>query len=381
MPVITHPAEWPGAAKAALTHKVGPLPVWGWGAVGAGAILAYRMLRTRGSSSSLNVNPAPVASIIPGSLGGSSGGGGGGGGALVGSLPSIGGGSSVGGGSGIGAGALPDTSGSQDVTTSGNTFGGSNPGGVLTPIAPGGSGGPVSTYNLPNPNQDKGAGYVFGGTTKGVGATVPVDLTGPSQDTNTYVQQLFAIESGAPIPAGSLWPSEATNSAWRRQTLIQFVSSLVGSGSYYNPNGTYLSANQVLAAKGWNDQSPALNLNPVYQSALDRAAQVASGYKGQLLPWESGGAPLSVIPTGSYGDTPVSGYYGTGSGSVPVGSGGASVAAGNAPAAPLTLTEFSNKNRAGVIARAEAAGKNPTTKTVNQTVQADYAKYLQSLPN
>lgn len=80
MPVITHPAEWPGAAKAALTHKVGPLPVWGWGAVGAGAILAYRMLRTRGSSSSLNVNPAPVASIIPGSLGGSQSGGNGGGG-------------------------------------------------------------------------------------------------------------------------------------------------------------------------------------------------------------------------------------------------------------------------------------------------------------
>lgn len=238
--------------------------------------------------------------------------------------------------------------------------------GLITPTAPsGGNKGPVSTYSVPNPNQKNGAGYVKGGTTKGVGATIPVDLSGPSNDTNTYVQQLFAIESGAQIPAGSLWPSEATNPAWRRQTLIQFVASLVGSGSYYNPQGTYLSSNQVLAAESWNQQSPLLNTNPVYAQALTNAAAVAAQNKGQLLPWDSGGSPLQLIDTGSYGTTPVSGMYAPGATPTVTSSAGAP------SSAVMTLRQFNEANRAATIAR----NPNANTQQINAQIASNYDKY------
>lgn len=41
-----------GGIKGNLTHKVGPLPVWGWGAVVAGAYVGYQWYRSRQGASS-----------------------------------------------------------------------------------------------------------------------------------------------------------------------------------------------------------------------------------------------------------------------------------------------------------------------------------------
>ena len=60
MPMIEHPTEWPGAAKAALTHKVGPLPVWGWVAVAVGGVAAFVLIGKR-SGSTVTTAGEPVA--------------------------------------------------------------------------------------------------------------------------------------------------------------------------------------------------------------------------------------------------------------------------------------------------------------------------------
>ena len=92
MPILEHPTEWPGAIKGQLTRKVGPLPVWGWGAIIVGGIVAFRLVGKRGGSSKATVTN-PVASAVAGGFagnygsGGGSGGGGGGGGYGGGSQP------------------------------------------------------------------------------------------------------------------------------------------------------------------------------------------------------------------------------------------------------------------------------------------------------
>ncbi len=64
----------PERAKAALTHKLGPLPVWGWGALGIGALVLVRVLGARrGASGSAG---ATVGPLPPNALGAGGGGGG-----------------------------------------------------------------------------------------------------------------------------------------------------------------------------------------------------------------------------------------------------------------------------------------------------------------
>ena len=59
--------------KGALTHKIGPLPLWGW--VVAGAVLVFVFRRARGGSSGGGSNGIAIPSLVPGSsadLGGGS---------------------------------------------------------------------------------------------------------------------------------------------------------------------------------------------------------------------------------------------------------------------------------------------------------------------
>lgn len=151
-------------------------------------------------------------------------------------------------------------------------------------------------------------------TTLDLSPLKPVDMSGPSPDTNIYVQQLFTIQQSNPKLAG-LWPSEATVPSQRQMTLVQFVASIVGSGPYYNHTEPLLTCEQVIWAHEHNLAN--YNLNPVYAAALDRAARVAGNVKTGALPWNfTGDTSLYLEPTGSFGTTPVSGYYGTGKGSV-----------------------------------------------------------------
>ena len=180
----------------------------------------------------------------------------------------------------------------------------------------------TSSSTTLNPNQPDGVGYVAGGTTAGVAPASTVDLGAPSADTQTYLQQLFALEADPAAAAAAAnsgsWPSEATNGAWRRQAIIQFAAVEVGSGPAYHSTSSLTNA-QVLAAQAWAEQSPALNLNPAYAVALARAADVAGRAQDGTarLPWAGQDPTLLVVPGGSYGTTALSGYYGTGIGLVP----------------------------------------------------------------
>lgn len=86
-----------------LTRPVGPLPLWGWGAVGVGGFLVYRVVRG-GTSGGVSV---PIASTLPVDQSGS-------GGAfslppitIINNIPSPGAGSTGGGGGGGGGGTKP----------------------------------------------------------------------------------------------------------------------------------------------------------------------------------------------------------------------------------------------------------------------------------
>lgn len=53
-------------AKTGIGKKVGPLPVWGYGAVGVGAFLVFRLLRSRKSSGTTIATPLSGGIGIPG---------------------------------------------------------------------------------------------------------------------------------------------------------------------------------------------------------------------------------------------------------------------------------------------------------------------------
>ena len=53
-------------AKTGIGKKVGPLPVWGYGAVGVGAFLVFRLLRSRKSSGTTTATPLSGGIGIPG---------------------------------------------------------------------------------------------------------------------------------------------------------------------------------------------------------------------------------------------------------------------------------------------------------------------------
>lgn len=75
-----------GGVKGKLTQKVGPLPVWGWAAIGAGGLIAWSFLRGGGSAESGEYGVAGLGSLAGG--GGGSGGSGGGSGSVV-PLPEV----------------------------------------------------------------------------------------------------------------------------------------------------------------------------------------------------------------------------------------------------------------------------------------------------
>ncbi len=142
---------------------------------------------------------------------------------------------------------------------------------------------------------------------------VPVDLSANSHDTVTYIQQAFAIEAGQKYTG--VWPSEITTPAWRRRFLIQETAALLGAGPRYTPK-PLLTCAQVHAAAQWMAADPGLNVNPIYAEALTRGDLIATDGTG-YLPWAGMDTTLSVIDAGSFGQTPVSGWYGTGSGPQP----------------------------------------------------------------
>ena len=145
----------------------------------------------------------------------------------------------------------------------------------------------------------------------------PVDLGAPSIDTLVYTQQLFAIEAGGTPASG--WPSEATTERWRHMAIVQEVGAILASGPHYHPDGVLLTCAQVTFAAELADM-PGLGLNPVLAKALERGAEVAGRHApSALLPWAHNGAtqPVRVIAVGGgYGSIAVSGYYGTGHGTL-----------------------------------------------------------------
>jgi hypothetical protein len=79
---LEHPTEWPEAAKAALTRKIGPLHVWGWLAIIAGGGVAIYFvhkgtLKLPTSSSTTAAATNPVATAVAGGTAGNYGTGGG----------------------------------------------------------------------------------------------------------------------------------------------------------------------------------------------------------------------------------------------------------------------------------------------------------------
>ncbi len=115
--------DLPERAKAGLTHKVGPLPVWAWGAIIVGAVVIIRKggLKIPASSSTTTTG----TTLLPGT-------------------PAGGTTASSGGGSVPGATATgSDTT--APATGSGVSAGGITTGGVLGSVAP--SGAPIGAFD------------------------------------------------------------------------------------------------------------------------------------------------------------------------------------------------------------------------------------------
>jgi hypothetical protein len=140
---------------------------------------------------------------------------------------------------------------------------------------------------------------------------------GRSSNSDEYLSQLFAIEE-YPSLAKTLegWPSEAIEPDARKAAIIQQTAAKIGSGPYYGP--TLLTCGQVVLANQWLLDAVGLNVNPVYAKALARAAKIAHKHHGNdPLPWGEKSAVTVEHPGHNYGDTPVSGFYGTGEGEAP----------------------------------------------------------------
>lgn len=147
----------------------------------------------------------------------------------------------------------------------------------------------------------------------------PVDLSGPSADTQDYTQQLFAIEDGQEVPNAESWPSEALVSAWRKQALVQFVAAEVGAGPRWNPTTKLTNAQVIWAQNAYSSIAGTLGLHPAYADALERASRIAEKHgASELLPWPTPGKvwPFKRIFDAQRGSAVVSGYYGTGHGTL-----------------------------------------------------------------
>ena len=72
MPTLENPTEWPEAAKAALTRKIGPLHVWGWVAIasGGGAVIYLVTKGTLKLPTSTAAVTTPVATAVAGGFAG-----------------------------------------------------------------------------------------------------------------------------------------------------------------------------------------------------------------------------------------------------------------------------------------------------------------------
>jgi len=167
---IEHPTEWPGAIKETLTRKVGPLPIWGWGSVIVGGIVAFRFVGKRGGTATATTNP--VASAVAGGF-----------------VGNYGSGSGVGGTGGSGGGdtgSNPPSSGPPPVVA---------PGQGGTPIA--GSGAPNSGPDLATtPGQGLPAKLAALITPTTTDATVGTGVLIPG--TSAYEQSLSGTATGVP---------------------------------------------------------------------------------------------------------------------------------------------------------------------------------------
>lgn len=368
------------ALSDTISKQIGPLPAWGWGVVVVGGYVAYRFIRGGAGSSQAGV---PVD--LSGTTTDLSGGGGGGSGTDTGTTittpPPV---DTSGIGSALQAAldAIKSAAAAaqQQVTQSAPQVATPTPSPTITPL-PGetpfpGQAAPITITTLPNNfGQIVTSGPLVtakqltqiaqtGGLPTGIswgtpsGAykvgsimpTNPVDLSAPSHDTATYLQQIFAIEAGAQIDP-SLWPSEVTNPQWRKQTIASLTGAILASGPAYNPGYGGLTPNQVKYAANIASPFAGLNLNPVTQTALYNAANNPS-----LLTQSSGAPPTidKVTNVGSSGPAP--------STSKPL----------------MTLSEFNAANRAATIDRLNSAlgTKATTTETVNKQIAANYAKYV-----
>jgi hypothetical protein len=142
-----------------------------------------------------------------------------------------------------------------------------------------------------------------------------VDLTERSTDNLVLIQQAFAIEAGQKF-SGANWPTQITRAAWRKRYLVQEVAATLASGPAYIAD-PLLSCAQVHAAAAWSAADPHANLNPTLAAALERGDLIASDNEG-FLPWSGQDKTVVVVPEeGAYGETPTSGWYGTGEGPQP----------------------------------------------------------------
>jgi hypothetical protein len=122
-----------------------------------------------------------------------------------------------------------------------------------------------------------------------IAPTIPVDLSAPSQDTATYLQQLFAIQSGQiPLNPGA-WPSSAIVASERVREIAQLAASIVSSGPAYQAD-PYLTNAQVQAAAHYGGPFSGTNLNPAMAVALYNAANAAVG-KPATAPISWGNTP------------------------------------------------------------------------------------------
>lgn len=217
------PTEKKHGAENPLTHKVGPLPVWAWGALIVGGYLLYSWYKNRSSSSS-----SGTAAIATG-LG------------AAGGYGSYGGAFSAGGGGGGGGGSSSGGSSSGGSSSTGGTTGGdgSTPGGGSGSPSPGSGGNALTGTALPYPSAPPSF-------------TAPISaLLSTSWTSNpTYVKQVneaaLAGESGAPAyvpyfqPQGSTGPPIAqAGVASGPVSGSNLTGSILGAmpGFYQGPGG------------------------------------------------------------------------------------------------------------------------------------------------
>jgi hypothetical protein len=129
-----------------------------------------------------------------------------------------------------------------------------------------------------------------------------VDLSAPSKDTATYLQQLFAIQSGQKPLNPDAWPSSAIVASERVREIAQLAASILSSGPIYQPN-TYLTNAQVQAAANYGGPFTGTNLNPAMAVSLYNAANAAVGKPATApISWGNTPTPSTAAATSALAD-------------------------------------------------------------------------------